>query len=416
LPLEHDPAAEVPLQNFYKRLAVSDFQIGLIILGALFLVAVWLVNKAQERRVQRSVEQRFGESRSDALFENADPRAGAPAQRTEPTLGSEPADAGQASKAEQGAGVVDVPIMQAYSEGRHEPGVTPSVEGGPVSAEAASNPAQVIIDEEIHTTILLAADQPISGERILACLHDLRRAGRQSTIIVGASGDENWSVIRPGARYDTLLIAVQLANRSGPLNEIEFSEFVAAVQQAADQLPASCDVPDMMETIARARALDARCAPLDAQVGINLVHPAGRWSGDLIARLVGEHQMALRADGRFHASDGQGSSLFTLQNGDGEGFRGDTLNQMSTSRLTLLLDVPLAARNADDPAADPFRRMADAAQVLAGQLGAVLVDDNMRTLTPTALAAIENQIAPAYARLEAAGMRAGSARAQALFS
>jgi len=408
-------------------MAVSDFQIGLIILGALFLVAVWLVNKAQERRVQRSVEKLFGESRSDALLDSA-PHGGPSSERTEPTLAGELVDETAMSAAidqdlVQGDDLVEVNLNDAVSDLRREPGMaggdeTLAAASGAVSASPseATRAPQVVIDEEIHATFLLAADLPVSGERILTCLHELRRAGRQSVSFVGASGDENWSVIRPGGRYDTILIAVQLANRSGPLNEIEFSEFAAAVQHAADQIPAGCDVPDMMETIARARALDARCAPLDAQVGINLVHAAGRWSGDLVARLAGDHQMILRADGRFHATDDHGHSLFTLQNGEGEGFRVDTLNQMSTDRLTLLLDVPQAARDDNNPAADPFRRMTDTAQALAAQLGATLVDDNMRTLTSPALAAIEDQIAPAYARLEAAGMRAGSARALALFS
>ena len=381
--------------------SVSDFQIGLIVLGVLFVFAVWMFNKAQERRARRSVEQLFGATRPDVLLGDQGERAARSTERTEPTLNGV-----ATGESQREAATGHVP-----GGGRIEPAL--AAEGGKIGADEPS--PMVEIDDEINATVLLTADQPVSGERILACLHGLRRAGRQTVTIVGASGDESWTPIRPGGRYDTVLVAVQLANRIGPLNEIEFSEFVAAVQHAADQIPASCDVPDMIETVNRARTLDARCAPLDTMIGINLVHPEGRWSGDLVAHLAAGHGMVLRADGHFHAQDANGVSRFTLQNGDGSAFRADTIAKLTTERLTFLLDVPQAANDEADPADGPFRRMAEAAQVFAGQLGAVLVDDNLRTLTPTSLAAIERQIAPVYARLDAEGMRAGSPRARALF-
>ncbi len=371
---------------------LSDFQIGLIILGALFLLVVWLFNMVQERRVRRSVEQRFGDSRPDVLFEGG-VLSGASGERTEPSLA--PGGAGE-SDGDGDAGWASAPVQ-----------------GAPAAAVATE---AVEIDEEINVTVLLAADQPVSGERILAATHALRHAGRQHVTIVGATGDENWTAIRPGGRYETVLVAVQLANRGGPLNEIEFSGFIASVQQAAEQIPASCDVPDMMETIALARALDARCAPLDAMVGINLLREQGSWSGDLVAQFAEENGMVLRADGRFHAVSAEGTSLFALQNGDGSAFRVDTLTTTITNKLTFLLDVPQVGRTViAGETIEPFTRMANAAQLLAGQLGAVLVDDNARALTPLALATIDRQIAGVYERLEAAGMPAGSPRAMALF-
>ena len=50
---------------------------------------------------------------------------------------------------------------------------------------------------------------------------------------------------------------MQLANRTGALNEIEFSEFVAKVQRFADALGATPDVPDMLQEVARAPGVRA---------------------------------------------------------------------------------------------------------------------------------------------------------------
>lgn len=57
-----------------------------------------------------------------------------------------------------------------------------------------------------------------------------------------------------------------LASRSGPLNEIEYSEFVQKVQALADAVGATPDAPDMLEVVARARELDALASRLDAQL------------------------------------------------------------------------------------------------------------------------------------------------------
>ena len=120
--------------------------------------------------------------------------------------------------------------------------------------------------------------------------------------------------------------------------------------------------------------------------------------------------MILRPDGRFHALDEQGATLFVLQNGDGGAFRADTLEAQQTSRLTLLLDVPRAPQ-----AQKPFDRLVELANRSSVALDAAIVDDESHPLTAAALASIGRQIEPVYEKLIAAGMPAGSPRALALF-
>ena len=359
---------------------MSDLQLSLIVLAVIAIVAVWSFNVLVERRRRKVFEQRL-KPRAAAAVPDAGLRANSETARSEPTLGG---DEGDVSASDE---VLD--------------------DDGPTAERAALPPS--VVDDHIHAVVTLEPDGQVSGERALSLLHAFRHAGRQPVLLVGVRGDQQ-EPLRAGQRYDAVLVAVQLANRSGPLNEIEWSEFVAALQHVSEQIPASCEIPDMRETTARARALDSACVPLDAQIGINLTSATNGWSGQDVADVARRLGLILRADGRFHALGDDGSTLFVLQNGDGGAFRADTLEVQRTTRLTLLLDVPRAPQ-----AQYPFERLVEIATQLAASLDASIVDDQSRILTPIALASIGRQIEPVYAKLIEADMPAGSPRALALF-
>ena len=378
---------------------MSDLQLSLIVLALIAIAGIWLFNTLMDRRRARVFERRLkprGGATSDA-----DPAArGA----TEPTSRSEPSFAEHAPSAE----VAETLMAEGFAEAAAS--AAASVDAAATDGQpAVGAPQGLAIDDEIHAIVTLEPESLLSGERAWSLLHAFRHAGRQPVMLVGVRGDLQ-EPIRAGQRYEAVLVAVQLANRSGPLNEIEWSEFVAALQHVCEQIPASCEIPEMRETTARARALDAQCVPLDAQIGINLASTHKGWPGGHVATLARDHGLILRPDGRFHALDEHGMTLFVLQNGDGGAFRADTLETQLTSRLTLLLDVPRAPQGQK-----PFERLVGLAQVLATALDAAIVDDESHTLAPAALASIGRQIEPVYEKLAAAGMPAGSPRALALF-
>ena len=361
---------------------MSDLQLSLIVLALFAIAGVWLFNRVMDFRRTRAFEQRL---KPRGSLRPAEPGAEAgPAANAEPTMRAEPTF-----------------VDHAAVDGEAEPATS---DERPVEPTAGT-----LIDDEIHAVVTIEPEGVLSGERAWSLLHPFRHAGRQPVLLVGVRGDLQ-EPIKAGQRYEAVLVAVQLANRSGPLNEIEWSEFVAALQHVCEQIPATCEIPDMRETTARARSLDARCVPLDAQIGINLTTMHSAWSGQHVADLARENGLILRPDGRFHALDEHGMTLFILQNGDGGAFRADTLETQQTSRLTLLLDVPRAPQ-----AQHPFDRLVELANRLAQALEAAVVDDQSHLLTPASLASIGRQIEPVYAKLSAAGMAAGSPRALALF-
>ena len=379
---------------------MSDLQWSLIVLALIAIGAVWLFNALVERRRRKVFEQRFKPRSSDApAMGDAAPtmraKSHAATARSEPTFNGDSIGAGDETMNAMMNANQDIDASDASSM------------TGRVDESGALSPA--VIDDAIHAVVTLEPEGQISGERALSLLHAFRHAGRQPVMLVGVNGDLQ-EPLRAGQRYDAVLVAVQLANRSGPLNEIEWSEFVAALAHVAEQIPATCEIPDMRETTARARALDALCVPLDAQIGINLASAQSGWTGQHVAALAREEGLILRPDGRFHALDERGATLVVLQNGDGGAFRADTLDAQHTSRLTLLLDVPRAPENRD-----PFERLLALAHKLAGLLDATIVDDQSRLLTLNALSSIGRQIEPVYAKLAEAGMPAGSPRALALF-
>jgi FtsZ-interacting cell division protein ZipA len=370
---------------------VSDLQLSLIVLALIAIAGVWVFNRLMDARRTRVFEQRL-KPRPPLRTPDAD---ASPAMKTftEPSVRAEPTFTDQAEADEPDMDAATLPLNDVLDTA-HRP-------------DTAAN--GTMIDDEIHAVVTIEPESLLSGERAWSLLHPFRHAGRQPVMLVGVRGDLQ-EPIRAGQRYEAVLVAVQLANRSGPLNEIEWSEFVAALQHVCEQMPATCEIPDMRETTARARMLDAKCVPLDAQIGINLTTMHNAWNGQHVADLARQHGLILRPDGRFHALDEYGVTLFILQNGDGGAFRADTLEAQLTSRLTLLLDVPRAPQ-----AQHPFDRLVEFANELSKSLEAAIVDDQSHLLTPTSLASIGRQIEPVYAKLAAAGMAAGSPRALALF-
>ena len=99
---------------------------------------------------------------------------------------------------------------------------------------------------------LLTIESPISGDMVLSHLPPSRRAGTKPFLIEGLNTETGqWEMPLPGRRYGEFQAGVQLANRTGALNEIEYSEFVQKIQGFAELIGALVDFPDMLDAVAR---------------------------------------------------------------------------------------------------------------------------------------------------------------------
>ncbi len=164
----------------------------------------------------------------------------------------------------------------------------PGPEPGPLDRHPPPARRQARLDALVDAIVPLSLEAPVSGELVLSQWPATRRAGTKPFYIEGlnvASGD--WEQPAIDQRYSELQAGVQLANRSGALNEIEYSEFVHKLQAFAEGVGAMPDFPDMLDVVARARELDAFAGPLDAQLAVRLVARSVAWSVGYIEQCAG---------------------------------------------------------------------------------------------------------------------------------
>ncbi len=350
---------------------MSELQIWLIALGAAVIVLLFGFNWWQDRRIRKRMQAHLPVVDQDPLLADM---ASADTRR-EPGLASEPYLSGFAASGDSGE--------SDAADGGDEP------------------------DPSCEVVIELSFANPISGEQLLTAFQSLRSAGRKPLRIFAQDADGHCSRrISPAAQYVSVQVAVLLANRSGALTDIEWSQVWNKVQSIADHLEATVEGPDLQTALDMAAKLDDTCAALDTQVGLTLLLNSMRPVGEITAAATA---IGFVADqGRFLWLGDHGLPCFTLSRADAESF---DAGMASVDRLALLLDVPCCP--ADDRA---FSRMVEVGSELARRLGAELVDDSGRPMQPGSEAMIDERLQALFGQLESAGLRAGSLRARRVFS
>jgi len=260
----------------------------------------------------------------------------------------------------------------------------------------------------------LALEAPISGEMAISHLPPTRRAGSKPFYVEGLDTESGaWEAFAPGRRYGELQAGVQLASRSGALNEIEYSEFVQKVEAFAEAVGASADVPDMLEVVARSRELDALSSPLDAQLTVTLRSNAVAWSVGYVQQAAARLGfVAGSVPGRMvmPATD-EGSPPMLVLSVDPQAVLSDEPQAAAVRECVLTLDVPQTPESAE-----PFPAFHRAATTLAGDLDASPIDNEGQVITLHAYATIGQELQHLYRQLEALDVAAGSAAARRLFS
>jgi hypothetical protein len=377
---------------------MTELQAGLLAIGGVFLVGVFSYNKWQEYKEKKALQRAFASEHDDVLMTPAADTATQAAQRQEPVFLSEPGQdmAVFPDSVEQPAPPPDDPPPQE----------SPVPDTQPAASEAPEAPPQkpLPIDELIDCPIAVTLETPVRGERLLAKLHSVRHVGNKPVHFVGQREDGGWEEIAHGGPYYGLYAGVQLANRGGALNEIEYSELITRLRQVADDIEGEPDAPDMKEVIGQARALHQFVTEYDAQLSVNVQGKGAPWAINTLLAALERQGFDLRPDGRLVMPDGEGGVLFSLSTNV-------TLAAETTTRLTLLLDVPRVAS-----AHDAFGAMTACAKMLAARLDGVVVDDGNQPLSEATLAEIAGQVNEFYSHMEAAQVPAGSSRALRLFS
>jgi len=353
---------------------------SLMILAGLVLLAVLLQAAWKMRRA--------------AVKKAAEPVLTAPGERLEPALGANPED------------------DDTHPDG----GPDTQPELGEPGFRSTTRPG-VRLDALIDAMVPLALEAPVTGDLVLAHLPATRRAGAKPFYIEGLdSYSAEWERPEAGRRYSELQAGVQLANRTGPLNQIEYSEFVQTINTFADAVGAAADFPDMTEVVARARELDGLTSELDAQLTLTLRSNSVAWSVRYVQQCAARHGFVPGVGaGRFvlpSAEDGAPPVLqLTVDAQAALAELDDPAQSTGVRSVNLLLDVPQTPQTAE-----PYPAWHGAATALASDMDATLVDDHGQPVVLAAFATIAKDLKQLYGQLEALDLAAGSAAARRLFS
>ncbi|MGY4829478.1 cell division protein FtsZ [Sphaerotilaceae bacterium SBD11-9] len=334
------------------------------------------------------------------------------------------------------AGVVAHGAWQARKAGPRRPEVPPleprepvldttaqaEQRSEPVTAEEAEAPLPVSlprrmplrIDALVDAIGTLTLEAPVSGEMVLAHQPPSRRAGSKPFLIEGLNAETGeWEAPLPGQHYSELQAGVQLANRTGALNEIEYSEFVQKIEPFAEAIGAMADFPDMLDAASRARELDAFASQCDAQLAVHLQARSAAWSVGYIQQHAARHGFVPGVvPGRLVLpSAEEGAPPVLTLTFDSQAALADDPNRAAVRDVTLSFDVPQTSAEAE-----PFSAWQASAQALSLGMDAVIVDDNGQPLSHAGFAAIGGELGKLYEALESRDIAAGSMVARRLFS
>lgn len=402
---------------------MSSLQVSLAIIGGLVLAGVvaynaWLTSKSAPRTAREWPQDAPGietDQQGARPFADTDLPEDRLAQRIEPVLGDAPV------VDEEGA-------VDALSDTAPDPKQAPVAPAPSVAPVADVPPAVPVtlshvitapekrpgLDALIDVITPLLLESQVSGDALLAAMPGTRRVGSKP-FAVEAQCEETgeWETPRPGQRYRVLQAGVQLANRAGPLNDIEFSEFVVKTQAYADAVGATPDFPDMRAEVARARELDAFASGHDAQLGFTLRARRAAWSpGYLTQNAAQLGFVAGVLPGRMVLPGSQGGKAPILSlTFDSQAAMAEDPEQTALREVALALEVTHVPRSEQ-----PFHRMRQAAIALAQAMDGVITDDAGQLLSVETMDSIGADLESLYDALDSRDLSAGSPQARRLFS
>lgn len=384
---------------------MSTLQISLAIIGGLVLAGVvaynaWVTRKSAPRTASERSADAAAQGDAATVFDDAtasQDRFAAQDGRIEPVLGD-----GFGARAGSGKGGDD--------DRPSAPAVVPVTLNHVVSAPERKASLDALID--VITPLVLETE--VSGDALLAALPGTRRVGSKPFAVEGlgeASGE--WETPRPGQRYRVLQAGVQLANRSGPLNDIEFSEFVVKAQAFADAVGAAPDFPDMRAEVARARELDAFASGHDAQLGFTLRARRAAWSPGFVAQHASRLGFVAGAlPGRMVLPGSHsGQAPILSLSFDPQAAMAEDPEQSALRDIALSLEVTHVPRSEQ-----PFVRMRQAAAALAEAMEGIVTDDAGQPLSSDTMDQIGADLESLYDALDSRDLSAGSPQARRLFS
>ena len=214
--------------------------------------------------------------------------------------------------------------------------------------------------------------------------------------------------------FEDLVVSLQLAVLSGPVEVSELSRFICLFFAVAVGLLRRCQLDSSIEeALPHARRLDRFCKAYDMLAIVN-IEPIGEtsFSGKDVERVTQRSGMRLGDQNIFHYYDPRnGSSQFSLANQYQPGYFSHTdMIDGSFRGMTMFMSIPRCT----EPSRS-FGEMLSVAEYLASELNGSLADPDSGRLSPAHLALIQRQVNGVGESMKRLGVTPGGEEALRLF-
>ncbi|NLD55963.1 MAG: hypothetical protein GX652_15030 [Burkholderiaceae bacterium] len=269
-----------------------------------------------------------------------------------------------------------------------QPSEQPEDPEAPEEGEKRSTPDY--LPAQVDHLVTLIPRSPVNAERLIALTSSLRHVGSKPIRIEIDDGKGRWVPLQSGTMVGCLRCSVLLANRQGPLNAVELSDFSASVESLAAQIGARYVAADMNQVLREARDLDSVAARLDTQVELG-VESAEPVTPDRLASVARKLDLYDRGGNRYACFAQNGDLLYLMTPG------------ATMDMIAFVLDVPRTAQSHD-----PWRSMVACASSCAQLVRGRVVDSAGRGMSVSMIETVGQQIARRYAELAETGLKAGA--------
>lgn len=385
---------------------MNDFQISLAIIGLIFIIGVFLFNRWQEQKYRKQTEKMFQGDRQDVLFDT--PAAGV---RLEPSLETFPfaVDSDSDVKSQPITKKTSTVATTAYNDFQEPEELSSLKVAEPIANDSVEDDKkEPVIDEAIDLIAVIKLPKAMAVDnfkRFISRTQTFTKPVNWEGLFSG-----RWKPLSAGF-YSEIRIAMQLADRRGPVTVNEISDFSGMIKQFAVELDGDAHAETETSAGERATELDGFCADVDVEIGVNIIAGQTAMPAAKLRTLAEASGMTLNEDGVFHFSDANGQSLFTLRNAEPRPFLPDHVKNITTRSVILLLDVPRVSNGIQ-----AFDQMLQLGQHIADAMEAKLVDDNGKELTDAGADSIRRQLHSLYQIMDGFEISAGSGVALRLFS
>lgn len=384
---------------------MSDLQLSLIIIGIVVIAGVAVFNWLQQQRYRRKIQAAFDHEHSDILLDTQESED--IGERIEPKFNKNPLPDVQSD-----------PFVHIDSSASHNTPQKASVIPNPIHIPTTLSTTSPLLDYDSNTNYIvnIRSESPIVNTYIAKLLQSKFDFGKTVCWLGQHHKNEPWEEITNETNVDSdgyvyLKGCLQLADRSGPISEVNLSKFRDLVQDFASHVHAIAECPDIVSTHEKAVMLDKFCAEVDVMVGINIISKDdGAFVGTKIRALAEASGFKLESEGIFKYRDDSNHILFTLSNYESSPFLLENMKSLTTHGVTFLLDVPRVAHGER-----VFDQMTHLAKIFSNTLGGIMVDDNRVPLSDSGIQRSKQQLIDIQSSMKKNHINAGSPSALRLF-